>query len=785
MISLTQSPYAPFFDARMHLFLLRTTFLALLTVFIVNTGAVVGQNSAWNINQNPFPKAKRISATLSFPSAKAKGNVTLTDPYQWLQNNSDPDTIKFIADQKSLTETFIKKCTSAKQIEQSVRDAFNYYDYSGMTFFDDAKVPFWFYNVIGPNEDRKTYYIATPAEMEAATKTNFAKPPGKKFLMESLLSSNGSASIIYTIMSLDRTMIAYLVVEAGADYGTWYLRKLNSPLVQAKTMPPGGEGRLPDSIPNVYQDLRWTLDSKGFFYTQSTDNGSIVAYHQVGTPNDKDIVIVKPDPDPNNFWYLDYSFDGKWLIVFSSASTDAKATAYATLLPGQKLSDKMKWISIVPTRDLSLFSTVGILGGDWYVITDENAIDRKIIKVKLDWSKAKEVTNLSQLKGRLNFTDVIPNRPFRQLNLALQTDTNKALVVYVEDGKYALYIFDLRTGKEIQKILPNEKSSPHSAAFAGQTNKHWTLIYRNTVSPVKLFEIHHTETSIETRLLTAQAIKGSNPNDYETEQMEAISKDGVKVPYFIVRHKNRLSNTSSSMWLHGYGAYGDIDNLYWDEKYFSWLQADTSRGFVWAGLRGGGDKGEEWHIAGKNRNKQKTYDDMIAVSQDLIKRRLVNKGQMILDGSSAGGLMAAVVARQAPVGTFGAVMPDVAVLDYLFFYSGPIGLPNVNEFGDPTIPAEFDIIETWDPIRNLSPKVQPPPTLLTLADSDDRVLPANAYKYLAQAQYDHPTSQKPLLMYVSTSSGHLSSRTTTTASVALAVHQQCFIELTLGKKARA
>ncbi|PWN36814.1 alpha/beta-hydrolase [Meira miltonrushii] len=765
----------------MHTLLLHSTIFALFAIFIVNIGLAVGQNSAWNIKQNPFPKAKRISATVSFPSAKAKGNVTLADPYQWLQNDTDPATIKFVADQKSLTESFIKKCTSVKQIEQSVRDAFNYNDYSDMTFFEDAKVPFWFYSVTGPNEDRKTYYIATPAEMEVARKTNFAKPPGKKFLMESLLSSNNSASIVYTMVSLDHTLIAYMVVDDGADTGSWYVRRLDSPLVQAKTRPPGGEGRLPDVIPYVYQDLRWTLDSKAFFYTQYSDNGTIVAYHQLGTPVDKDITIVNPDPDPANLWYLDYSFDGKWLVVFSAANTDSKATAYATLLTGQKLSDKMKWISIVPTRDLSLFSPVGILDGNWYVVTDENAIDRKVVKVKLDWTKAKEVTNLSQLKGRLNFTDVIPNRPFRQLNLARQTDTNKALVVYVENGKYVLYIFDLRTGKQLQKILPDEKSSPHAAFFATPTNKYWTLAYRSTVSPVKIFQVHHTETGIQTKLLTAQAIKGSNPDDYDTEQMEAISKDGTKVPYFLVRHRNRPSNTSSSIWLHGYGAYGDIDNLFWDERYFSWLQAGTGRGFVWAGLRGGGDKGEEWHIAGKNRNKPKTFDDMVAIAQDLIKRKLVNKGQINLEGNSAGGLMSAVVARQAPVGTFGAVMPDVALLDYLFFYTGAIGPANVNEFGDPAIPVEFDIIESWDPIRNLSPNIQPPPTLLTLADSDDRVVPANAYKYLAQAQHDHPNSRNPLLMYVSTSSGHISSRATTTTMVSLAVHQQCFLELTIGK----
>ncbi|PWN36815.1 prolyl oligopeptidase [Meira miltonrushii] len=307
----------------MHRLLSLSLLAALLTISLVHIGHVEGQRSAWNIKQNPFPKAKRVSKTLSYRSAKAKGNVTLADPYQWLQNDDDPDTKTFIADQKKLTETFISKCASIKQIEQSVREAFNYDDYSEMIFFDDAKVPFWFYSVVRPNEERKTYYIATPEEMEAARKANFPNPPGKKYLQEAALSPNATATILYFATSLDRTMIAYLVVEADAGSGTWYIRKLDSPLVNPKKIVPGGEGRLPDAIPNGYQDLRWTLDSKGFFYEQfstpTNDTNSnpraVVRNHQIGTPYEKDITLVQPDADPNNYWFLDYSADGRWLVV--------------------------------------------------------------------------------------------------------------------------------------------------------------------------------------------------------------------------------------------------------------------------------------------------------------------------------------------------------------------------------------------------------------------------------------------------------------------------------------
>lgn len=614
-------------------FIFRLFFLSLLAIFIIDIGYVEGQKSAWNLKQNPFPKAKRVSKTLSFRSAKANGNVTLADPYQWLQNDDDPDTKRFIADQKKLTEAFTNKCSSIKKIEKSVRDAFNYNDYADVIFFDDAKVPFWFYSVVQPNEERKTYYVATPGEMEAARKTNFVNPPGKKYLVEAKLSQNATATVLYFTASLDRTMIAYLVVEADADAGTWYVRKFDSPLINPKTIVPGGEGRLPDAIPHAYQDLRWTLDSKGFFYDSappinatSQDYLAVVRYHELGTAYEKDITLVQPDPNPDNFWNIDYSADGKWLVVWGNVGTDQKATAYATLIEGQKISENMKWISILPTLEYSIFYSVGVLDDYWYATTNENALNKKIVRAKLDWSKARQVKKLTDLKDRIKFTDVVPNRPFHGLELAFPTDINKAVLAYIEDGQYVLYLYDLRTGKQLQKILPNETSSPHSISFAGPKSKYICIVYRNTVSPVKLYQFHHVGSQLEATLLTAQRIKGSNPDDYVTEKMEAIGTDRVKIPYFLIRHKDRPSNMSSMLWLHGYGCYGAIDNLFWLESYFTFLRGGNDRGFVFAGLRGGGDDGEEWHIAGKRRKKQKTYDDMLTITNDLLNRKIAQKG---------------------------------------------------------------------------------------------------------------------------------------------------------------
>ncbi|MCO5590130.1 hypothetical protein L7F22_044099 [Adiantum nelumboides] len=622
--------------------------------------------------------------------------------------------------------------------------------------------------------------------MEAAKKTNFADPPGHKFFDEGALSVNGTASLQTFMFSLDSTYFAYLVIEADADVGTWYIRKTSSPLLKASNTP-GGDGRLPEAIPSGDGNLMWKPDNAGFYYTQvndpqggtNTDIGSVLRYHKVGTDYEKDILLVHADPSQDSFYSLDESLDGKWLILSNSAGT-GKSALYATRPLEQTLSDKMKWISIEPEKVDDL-SSVAIIGDDLFMQSDRDAPDGKIIKYKMDWSKARAVQKLQDLKDKIQPVDVIPARKNALLNFALPLDNDKAVFVLTENGKYTLYLYSLLTGKLIQSILPNETFTVHEVYYADSGSKNIMLTYWGPYSPRKVVQITWDGTKIVDKTFFIETVKGTKPGDFITEELEATSKDGTKVPYYVVQHKHTKRDGTAPAIMHFYGTYGDVENLFWYPMHFSFMKGYNAS-IVYAGVRGGGDKGAEWHEAGERLKKQNTFDDIIAVGQDLVKRKIAGPGKVVPEGISAGGLGAAVVARQAPPNTFGAILADLPPLDWFLVSRSRAGSSQIDDFGDPNNATDYDNIRSWSPLQNIDPIKQKvfPPILVTASDSDDRVVIAHALKYTAQIQNSYPNSPNPLLMHIIKDSGHNAIEINQETDIIKAFHQHCFVQLALG-----
>lgn len=770
--------------------MLPITFFLLFSAFFTVNILAQGSSNNWNTKQTPFPKAKRVSKTWTFRSAKAHGNVSISDPYFWLEKpfDSDKEVQQFAAEQKKFTDQYMSKCTNAKAITQSIRDAFDYNDYLDFTYLDDQKHPFYIFSLKRIGENRKTYYIALPNEMEEARKTNFINPPGHKFFDEGALSAKGTASLQTWYFSLDGQYFAYLVNEADADVGTWYIRKTSSPLLKASKTP-GGDGRLPEVIPRGDGSLMWTADNSGFYYVQvndpeggrNTNVGSVLRYHKVGTSYEKDILLVHPDPSQDSFYTLAESLDGKWLILLNSKGTGQTA-AYATRPLEQTLSDKMKWISIAPKRVDGL-APVAIIGDTWYAQNDHDAPNGKIVKFQMDWKKARTVSKLQDLTDEIKPVDVLPARKNSKMNFSLVFSNDKVVLVNTENGKYVLYLHSLLTGKLIQQILPNESFTVHQAFYADSGSKHMMLTYWGTYSPRKSVQIEWDGTKVIDKTFFTETVKGIKPNDFVTEQLEATSLDGTKVPYYVVHHKDTKRDGSAAAMLHFYGAYGSVENLFWYPMHYSWMNSYKSV-LVYAGPRGGGDKGEEWRLAGESMKRQNTFDDIIAVAQDLVKRKIAAPGKVVADGISAGGLFASVVARQAPPNTFGAILSDLPPLDWFLIARSLAGSSQIDDFGDPNNATEFDVIRSWSPLQNIDPVKQKvfPPILVTASDSDQRVVPAHSLKYIAELQHSYPNSPNPLLMHLIKDAGHDVVEVNQETAIIKHFHQQCFVQLALGLK---
>lgn len=266
-----------------------------------------------------YPKVHRVNKTWSYRSAKAKGNVTYSDPYYWLEaTGKNKDIEQFVDDQTKATETYIQGCKSKKAIDQSLLEASTFDKYKNVALVSSniGGTPFYLYQVIRSGDQPPVWYTATVAEFQAAKKNNFQPLPGKPFLNEALLSTDGLASILIWNTSPDGKIFGYLVIENG-EVGTWFFRQFTSPLVTAKTRPLGGEGRLKDILPVSADQISWMPDSKGIFYPKTvssdegtaTDLGYKIVYHAWGTDNSKDITIFdskNAGEEGGNTYYFTY-----------------------------------------------------------------------------------------------------------------------------------------------------------------------------------------------------------------------------------------------------------------------------------------------------------------------------------------------------------------------------------------------------------------------------------------------------------------------------------------------
>jgi prolyl oligopeptidase len=249
-------------------------------------------------------------------------------------------------------------------------------------------------------------------------------------------------------------------------------------------------------------------------------------------------------------------------------------------------------------------------------------------------------------------------------------------------------------------------------------------------------------------------IPGYKTAEFETKQVFFNSKDGTRVPMFLVYKKGlKLDGTNPAL-MYGYGGFNIIQS-----PGFSALRiALLENGFVYASvnMRGGGEYGERWHEAGTKLKKQNVFDDFIAAAEWLIANKYTSSKKLAMQGGSNGGLLVGAVLNQRP-DLFGAALPAVGVMDMLRFHKFTIGWNWIADYGSSDNAAEFKALYAYSPLHNLR-EVKYPATLVTTADHDDRVVPAHSFKYAATLQ-ERQRGDAPVLIRIETKSGHGASNT--------------------------
>lgn len=729
-----------------------------------------GSSAHWNPKANPYPPARRDLKAFDNFQSKVNGTVKVPNPYIWLQQAPENSTEvqKFISNQQNFTEAYLSTYPHREEIRTALTKDWNHATFGTPTVTRDGFYYFTFNSGLLPQD---IWYRVKKGEVEEAIKKAGPKQPGGQlFLDPNIFSSDGTASLNFVEFSYTGKYVAYGISLDGSDAYTIHVRRTDSPhLKTAQDGAKRGEdpGRLPDEIERVkFSGVSWVKDDSGFFYSkyphESTDANNMLYFHNLGSPTSNDVVIMKDPNHPTYIWHHQVSQDGKYLVVQVTQGTQTSNQIWFADLTTQPVSGNMKWEKVVQDFNSQwlYFSNNGTL---LYLLSSMNAPNRKIVTYDIS-------------KPGQGFQDLVPEDPDAVLGWFWPVNGNSAVLRYSKVAKDELYIYSLASGTRIKRVgegmisaVTELVGTPGDIEFFYQV--------KSFVSPGTIYWYRFDrQAGQELSIFRSDQVDGFDPDRFVTKQVFYSSKDGTRVPMFIVHSKTFNQNGSAPGLQYGYGGFGisvhpffSLSNLMFVARFGGVLAV--------ANIRGGDEFGEKWHLAGSLEKKQNVFDDFQYATKYLVANRYVAPDKVTILGGSNGGLLVAACANQAPE-LFGAVISEVGVLDMLRFPRFTIGAAWIPEYGDPNKPEPFDYISRYAPLQNINSGANYPALMLETSDHDDRVVPLHSFKYAAAIQYAIPNNPQPLLLRVTKDAGHRGGNTKQT--IGKQVDELTFMALSLG-----
>jgi prolyl oligopeptidase len=655
--------------------------------------------------QGPFdyPKPKKGDQVDDYSGTK------VADPYRWLENTDSDETRAWIDAENKLTASYLEQIPQREKIKARLTELWNYEKYSAP--FKVGK--HYIYSKNDGLQNQSVWYIA-----------DSITDPGRVFFDPNKLSTDGTAALSGSSFTDDGKLWAYGVAVAGSDRTEW------------KVMDVDTGNLLPDTLrPNRQGGIAWLKDNSGFYYSRFPDAqagaelkgnnfGQQLYFHKMGTSQTDDSVVYTPT-DKEYFVGAGVSEDGKWLIVNIGKGTSPKNMVFFKSLhkadsPITPLFEKMD----------ANYSFIGNDGSVFYFQTDKDATRGKIVKI-------------DATSPATTWADVVPEAP--ETLQGVDFINNQFVLNYLKDAYTQIKIVDTQ-GKSVRDVkLPGIGSA---GGFGGKRYDTETFYsYSSYNAPPTIYRYDMKTGKSE---LFRQAKVKFNPADYEVKQVFYPSKDGTKIPMFIVAKKGIKLDGNNPTLLYGYGGFNIPSTPGFSVSRVVWMEMGGV--FAVANIRGGSEYGEAWHEAGTKLKKQNVFDDFIAAGEWLIANKYTNNKKLAIQGGSNGGLLIGAVLNQRP-DLFGAALPAVGVMDMLRFPKFTIGWAWTSDYGSPDNPNEFKALYSYSPYHNVKPGTKYPATLVTTADHDDRVFPAHSFKYTAAMQAAQ-AGDAPVLIRIETKAGH-------------------------------
>jgi prolyl oligopeptidase len=540
------------------------------------------------------------------------------------------------------------------------------------------------------------------------------------------LSPDGTVALSGTKVSHDGRFVAYGIAAAGSDWNEWKVRDLAS-----------GKD-LADRLKWIkFSEAAWGPDDQGFFYGRFPEPKSgqdlkganydqRVYYHRLGTIQQYDLLVWEDAEHKEWRASPTVTDDGKYLILTIEKGTDNK---YRVVYRPMDRPDQ-KPVHLVGEFDAD-YTFIDNDGPVFWFRTDKNAPRGKVVAIDIrkpapaDWSDV-----LPEQAETLEGADVVGGC---------------FLARYLKDAHSVVRVFDLSGGHLRDVEFPGLGTA---AGFEGKRAEKETFYsFTSFTEPVSIYRY---DVASGTSVAWRRPKLAFDPKDYETTQVFYPSKDGTKVPMFLSHKKGLKRDGGNPTLLYGYGGFNISLTPTFSPSVLAWLEMGGL--YAQPNLRGGGEYGEGWHKSGTKLMKQNVFDDFISAAEWLISSGYTSKPKLAISGRSNGGLLVGACLTQRP-DLYGAALPAVGVMDMLRFHKFTIGWAWTDDYGSSDNSDQFKALLAYSPLHNIKPGTCYPPTLITTADHDDRVVPAHSFKFAAALQAAQ-SCDNPVLIRIETKAGH-------------------------------
>ena len=638
----------------------------------------------------------------------------VADPYRWLEDDQAEDVKQWVIAQNQVTDAYLAEIPFREAIRERIRETLNYPRYS-----QPFKVgEYYIFQKNDGLQDQSVYYIQKGLDGEAEV-----------LIDPNTLSKDGTVRVGLAGISNDDRYLCISRSSGGSDWKEFRVMEIES------------RRELPDRI-NWIKFSGASFYKDGFFYSgydepekgqelTAANRFNKVYFHKLGDPQEKDEVVFEDPDNPLRYIYAQVTDDEKFLLIYVSEGT------HGNELYCRDLEDPRGVIRPLVKGFAHNYHVVDNIGDRLLVQTDMDAPRGRLVLVDpASPAPEKWATFLAEGENVINSVSLAGNRVF---------------VSVLKDASTRTFQYDLDGKKELEITYPTLGSA---GGFYGRKSD-TTLFYTFTsfMYPPTIFR-YDVEAG-KSEVFRKSEVK-FNPDDFQVEQVFFSSKDGTKVPMFIVHKKDLPRNGENPTLLYAYGGFNASMTPYFSAANLVLLE--NGGVYAVANIRGGGEYGEEWHKAGMLLDKQNCFDDFIAAGEYLVAEKYTSSERLAMAGASNGGLLVGAVMTQRPE-LFKVAFPAVGVMDMLRYHKFTVGWGWAVEYGSSDKEEHFRNLYAYSPLHNIKAGVSYPATLVTTADHDDRVVPAHSFKFIATLQEKHGGSN-PVLISIETRSGHGSSNLT-------------------------